>query len=229
MLVLLSACATSPTVTCNTPYILVGLECCLDNDANAVCDRDEGLVASGNGSCPELDCSLCPATIVEKNVTIDKTVYVCDKTQEVVEDPADCEGNKAHNAFEYYTPYTNAENRSGVELFTTRAACRDSVHAVEIHFRTVNNVKDLTIQAKQAIGEDWEDMGVFTDLSTKEDYVYGAICVGRCTPNAGFFLDPNKVHLIRAKFTVEENSDVGHSNEYIVDTREESDYMIKLC
>ena len=27
---------------CNKPYILVGYECCLDKDDNAICDKDEG-------------------------------------------------------------------------------------------------------------------------------------------------------------------------------------------
>jgi hypothetical protein len=33
--------AAQPAVVCNAPYILVGADCCLDKDANRICDRDE--------------------------------------------------------------------------------------------------------------------------------------------------------------------------------------------
>jgi len=38
-LFLISGCAQQ--ITCNKPYILVGTECCLDNDNNGICDKDE--------------------------------------------------------------------------------------------------------------------------------------------------------------------------------------------
>lgn len=39
LFLLLVACQSAPV--CNAPYILVGKECCLDEDANNICDRDE--------------------------------------------------------------------------------------------------------------------------------------------------------------------------------------------
>ena len=41
---LIAGCVSSPTgaqVVCNKPYILVGTECCLDQNTNSVCDTDE--------------------------------------------------------------------------------------------------------------------------------------------------------------------------------------------
>ncbi len=32
---------TGGTITCNTPYILVGTDCCLDSNDNKICDKDE--------------------------------------------------------------------------------------------------------------------------------------------------------------------------------------------
>lgn len=32
---------TGGTITCNTPYLLVGTECCLDSNDNKICDKDE--------------------------------------------------------------------------------------------------------------------------------------------------------------------------------------------
>lgn len=42
--VLLAGCTdvSKEAVVCNSPYIRVGTECCLDRDGNKICDRDEG-------------------------------------------------------------------------------------------------------------------------------------------------------------------------------------------
>jgi len=37
-----SGCVQNPP-TCNKPYILVGTECCLDQNDNSICDKDEGI------------------------------------------------------------------------------------------------------------------------------------------------------------------------------------------
>jgi len=41
-LLLVSGCCQQ--ITCNKPYILVGTECCLDQNDNSICDKDEVLV-----------------------------------------------------------------------------------------------------------------------------------------------------------------------------------------
>jgi len=41
VLVLIIAGCSSQKVVCNKPYILVGSECCLDQDDNGICDKDE--------------------------------------------------------------------------------------------------------------------------------------------------------------------------------------------
>ena len=41
ILLFLIGCLTQPIVVCNKPYILVGTECCLDQNNNSVCDKDE--------------------------------------------------------------------------------------------------------------------------------------------------------------------------------------------
>jgi len=40
---ILAGCQSQQKMTCNKPYILVGSECCLDKDNNAICDKDENL------------------------------------------------------------------------------------------------------------------------------------------------------------------------------------------
>jgi hypothetical protein len=44
-LILLNGCSQSEVgITCNKPYILVGTTCCLDQNNNSICDKDESQV-----------------------------------------------------------------------------------------------------------------------------------------------------------------------------------------
>ncbi len=224
---LLVACTAGPGIVCNEPYLLVGQECCLDSDANAICDRDEGLLS--DATCPELDCSLCPAQVVEKEVEVAVTRYVCEESGEAVDDPADCEGNEAYNAFAGYQPYTGAEERSVLDQFQLRTACRDSRHAIELHYASGSIPGPVTIQVKEAPGEEWRDLHAIED-APKETYLYGVFCAIPCTQNADFFLDPGQVYLLRARFDFTRLYDeMQYSNEYLVDAREEGEYLTKLC
>ena len=36
-----NGCKQQPTAVCNKPYILVGTDCCLDQNDNGICDSDE--------------------------------------------------------------------------------------------------------------------------------------------------------------------------------------------
>jgi hypothetical protein len=52
ILLVLIGCSTQPTVVCNKPYILVGTECCLDQNDNSVCDKDEKVQQQQPSSIP---------------------------------------------------------------------------------------------------------------------------------------------------------------------------------
>lgn len=231
VLVFLTACMSAPGVVCNAPYMLVGKGCCLDSNENGICDSDDGLLEMANGTydCPEQDCSLCPAQIVQKEVEVKVKSYICEKDGSEVSDPADCIGNKAHNPFEGYTPYTGAEARSVLESFTLRPACRDSEHAIEIHYVSGSIPGLVTIQVKESPSDEWRD--VFTlENPTNDKYLYGVFCIMQCTGNADWFLAPDKVYLLRAKFDfLRIYDEYQYSNEYIVDVREDGDYLTKLC
>jgi len=228
---LIAACSSGPAVVCNKPYIIHGRECCLDSNNNSICDVDEGLLLSNNATtaCSKTDCSLCPAEIVEKKVEVPVTHYICEKDGKEVTDPADCRGNKAFNPFERYRPYTGDENRSVLELFTLRPACRDSKHALELHYKAGSAPANLSVQVKESPTAAWRD--IFSLSSPPlEKYLYGAFCNGVCTSNVQWFLAPGKVYLLRVKFdywTLYGNYQ--HSNEYIVDAREDGPYLKKLC
>ncbi len=64
---------TGKTITCNSPYILVGDACCLDENHNSVCDKDESITEciNNDGTCPsscyatnDNDCTNCPTNQV---------------------------------------------------------------------------------------------------------------------------------------------------------------------
>lgn len=40
-IIFISGCASSNQIVCNKPYIQVGTECCLDENSNNICDKDE--------------------------------------------------------------------------------------------------------------------------------------------------------------------------------------------
>ena len=65
--IVISGCVQQPKqeVTCNPPYIKVGTECCLDENSNNICDRDETPTQPqtycGDGICQSNeDSSSCP-------------------------------------------------------------------------------------------------------------------------------------------------------------------------
>ncbi len=230
-LLVLAACSNQPAVVCNKPYIIHGQECCLDSNSNNICDTDDGLL-SGNATattCPELDCSLCPAQIVEKKVEVPVTKYICERDGSEVSDPAECVGNKGFNAFAHYKPYKGAENRSVLTTFTLRPACRDSKHALELHYAAGTSPENVTIQVKEEPTDKWRD--IYTVESAPiEKYLYAAFCANQCSKNVQWFLEPGKVYLLRARFNYQKiYGEDQYSNEYIVDAREGSDYMTKLC
>ncbi len=230
-LVVLAGCSGGPAVICSAPYILVGQECCLDSNDNDICDADDDLLAMADGTyeCPDVDCSLCPATIVEKNVSVQVVKYICEETGLTVEDPKECTGEIAANPFEDYEPYDGAEDRSVLEEFSFRAACRDSINSVEIHYIAGSIPSGVEIQVKESPTDGWETVYTLDD-ARMEKYLYAAFCEDDCTMNVEFFLDPNKVYLMRAEFDyLSLYGEVQRSNEYVIDAREDGEYLRKLC
>lgn len=225
---LLAACSTGPAVVCSKPYILKGTECCLDANGNGICDSDEGytLSAGANASCPAQDCSLCPATVIERNKTITVTKYVCAKTLEEVADPQECNVSVT-NAFTGYVPL-NASNGTVIQDFTVRPACRDSFHSVEIHFTTGTLSPNVTVQVKDSPAAEWQDAYTYTGGGT-DQYLYGVFCEGQCTTSGDFFLPP-KAYAMRLRFDYTQvYGDIQYSAEQVVDATTEGPFMTKLC
>lgn len=226
---LLAACSSEPAVICNVPYLLVGTECCLDSDASGICDVDEGVAppTRDGGECPELDCSLCPAKVIERNVTNTKKVYICADNMQQVEDAKECDRSTV-NAFAAYVPVAQKEG-TAIREFSVRPACRERFNAIEIHY-SVGSVPDaVTIQVKESPLELWRDLYTLSS-GNSEKYLYGALCPSFCTSNIEFYLAPEKAYLLRGKFDFTTiYGEVQYSSELVVDARKEGEFMTKLC
>lgn len=233
LLLFLSACSVKPAVICSKPYILNGQQCCLDTNANNICDVDEGLIVHSanrteSADCPKQDCSLCPARVVEKYVQNKSKVYICEKTLEQVSNPDDCVVH-AQNKFEGYQPVETNENGTVIEVFTVRPACRESFNSAEFHFKLGSASPSVVLQVKESPEGPWRD--VFTQTSgTTEKYIYGVFCDTQCTSSADFFLPPGKVYLFRLKVDYKKLYGVYQfSNEQLVDMTVDGSFATKLC
>lgn len=55
VIIFISGCVQQET-TCNKPYILVGNSCCLDQNDNNICDKDDHLIESPSGTPQLMEC-----------------------------------------------------------------------------------------------------------------------------------------------------------------------------
>jgi len=221
-LLFIAACG-GPSVECSKPYMLNGDECCLDNDSNAVCDKDDGRTTAPSSVCKQ-DCSLCPATIIQRNVTVTK--YICPDGKQV--DNAALCGTSAPNIFSGFTPSTVNEEGTVIEEFTVRPACR-GFNALEIHYKTGTSSPAVTVQVKDAPESDWRDVTTYTG-GAADHYIYGVFCENKCTSLGEFFLAPRKPYLVRVKFDFQKvYGNDQYSNEYVIDATEKGEYLTNLC
>lgn len=83
---LIAGCVSSPTgapVVCNKPYIIVGNECCLDQNNNSICDNDEP--AQKEELAKEVICNK-PYILVGTKCCLDKNNNLICDNEETVED-----------------------------------------------------------------------------------------------------------------------------------------------
>lgn len=223
LLIFIAACS-SETVVCNEPYMLKGTECCLDNNSDNICDAD----MPAQAECPELDCSLCAAEVVTRNVTNTVTKFICTSSGAVVENPDDC-SKAAGNAFDEYEPVVTNENGTVINLFTTRTACRDGHNAIEFHWNLGSTAQASEIQIKEAPEDEWETVYTY-DESAVDKFIYGVFCNNYCTSATDFYLDPDKAYLVRGRFNYNRlYEEYQYSNEHLVDATSEGEYKKKLC
>lgn len=225
ILLLVAACG-GPAVVCNSPYMIRGQECCLDKDANSICDSDEGKGAAAAGECPALDCTTCPATTVEKTVTV--TNYVCPDGRTASSQTACGAAPKTVNPFLNYTPSTTNQAGTAIESFSVRSACRDGEQGIEFHYKTGSIAESVVIEASEEPGGEWLRIYEY-DGNANDKYLYALFCDG-CVYTRDFAIEPGKAYLVRARFDFRAlYGGFQYSNEHVVDHTEGGAYATKLC
>lgn len=224
-LLFIAACSANQVV-CNEPYILVGEDCCLDSDANGICDRDEQEPLECED---QIDCSTCPPNIITETETVEITKYVCSDGVTTVDDIDDC-ADAMTSPEPIFTPITtNEDDQPVINEFSVRPACRGGYQAIEIYLDVGSTFNELEIQAKTEPDAPYETLFSF-DSTVYTKYLYGVFCEGQCTENADFFIDPNDKYLLRGKFDFTNTWDRSFtSNEHIVDATADGAYGSKLC
>ena len=209
-------------LVCNSPYIQVGGDCCLDTDGNKICDKDEQARES-----TEIVVTEEKPKIVPTEVKVTK--YVCSDGS-VVDMPEKCPVEESTpKEEEIVIPELDKNNEEGslVEKFEVNPACQSGENGGLISFKVGTVPASMVIQVKE-VGSDYVD--ILTKGGLYNGYVSFAICDTCRGVPVDFKLKPGKAYILKAKFDhTKVYNRIEYSNEYLVDTRAESEYMLKLC
>ncbi len=191
---LLVACAPDAP-TCATPYIASGDTCCIDKDADSVCDP------TTSESAPRLDCSLCPpefVTRVEEKIVYK---YVCPDGS--VHDTDDtCPQGAPSNA--HLFEGNDAQDESIITTFNARAACRGEYSAAEIHLEVSRSPTLVRLLVKSDPDGPFVQVAQFSGNSTiiDDEYYYIGFCDSvDCATVTDAQLPADTAHLVRAVLT----------------------------
>jgi hypothetical protein len=220
ILVFLVAC-TQHEISCTEPYIVNGNTCCLDKDANAVCDVDE--LEGGETLTPSEDvCELCPPKFVSELREIEVLRYVCTNGT-IVDTPDECAFVLRSNAVEFSV--NKEQNDEYVDSFRATPACRGLYSSAEVHTVLYKNPQTFVLQAKSS------PTGGFTDLlsieSTErqldETYLYVGFCDPfECNQLTDVQLAEDSAHVLRVKLIYADET-VEYTRERLVDPVESGD------
>jgi hypothetical protein len=106
-------------VVCNDPYIRVGIECCLDNNDNSICDVDEGLIGEEPAQQQEEPEGECTDSDGGKNHDVKGYVQVLGSGRQ--EDS--CTYHSDRDVHELYERYCDEDGNSKVEAFICPYKC----------------------------------------------------------------------------------------------------------
>ena len=201
-------------IICKSPYLLVGQECCLDKDANGICDKDEQ--------------SAEPKTVVvSKPEVIEVQKYVCSDGK-IVSNPKDCPVEKPAPEKEMSLPalITTTEEDTVILNFSVSPACKSGENGGEVFFKLGSIPEKVWLQARQ--GNDAYST-IFTREGVYEKYLSFVICDGCAGKGTDFTLKPDALYVIRGVFNQTVYDRMEYSNEHLVDTRASSPFIIKKC
>lgn len=177
--------------------------------------------------CPSctLDCSKCPSIIKYQNQTNTITQYIC-ANKRVVDNINDCEIPKQISV----TPRTTNEIGTAIQNVTVNPACVNGKNGGAVFFKVDTIPSNIVFQLKEE-GISWEEKFVFSGLLT--GYKYFTICDEEefgCKGLGDFYIEKNKIFLFQAVFN--QTSRFGkleYSNEHIIDTTADSEYLAEKC
>ena len=191
-------------VICREPYIQVGTGCCLDTNSNKICDSDE--VVQEKSANVEIEGTVPPPEIQPEKPAVEEPPVQPEK-------------------IEIPELITNNEAGTVINEVSLRPACLKGSHGGEIFFKVGTVPSSIKVNVKES-GKSYES--VFTRPGLYDGYIYFAIC-DNCY-DGDFQLKPGKVYVIDLEFNQTKVYDrIEYSNEHLIDTRPDSDYMKKYC
>ncbi len=177
--------------------------------------------------CPDcvMDCSLCPEKTKTETETITVTKYVCpDET--VVDNADECIKEQETGLDVGFEPILTNEEGTSIVNVEVKPACIKGRNGGLVYFKTGVLPKDVSFEIKEDINQEYKEIYKMNGLF--DQYKYFEIC-DECKGDADFNLEKNKVYLFRLKFNMTVIDKVQYSNEHIINTNPESDYMTKVC
>ncbi len=171
--------------------------------------------------CPDcvMDCSLCPEKTKTEIETITITTYICPDKREV-DNPDECE-HKPELDTDFEPILTNEKDTSIINVKVNPAYVKGK-NGGEVYFKIGVIPNDITFEIKEDINQEYKEIYKMDGLFEK--YKYFEIC-DECTGGADFNLEKNKVYLFRLKFNMTVLDKVQYSNEHIINTNPESNYI----
>lgn len=220
VLVLLAAC-TSQSPTCSSPYIVNGQSCCLDKDADGMCDAKDSQESVATS------CELCPPRFVTQKEEVPVYRYVCENGS-IMTEPGSC-GVKVRSTAHLFNPHED-QDETLINRFTSRPACRGEYNAAEIYMDLVKAPQRIVIEVKGTPTGQFETLAVLNGSSQVLDdvYFYVGLCTSiECSTVTDARFPPENAFLIRASLFYAEAQ--ATTKELLIDPTEEGDYGKKRC
>jgi hypothetical protein len=169
--------------------------------------------ASESGS----DYAKCPKIVITKNVTFTK--YVCANGR-IVDASDEC---NAPVATTNLTPVLTNEKNSSIDYVLIEPACIFGVNGGNVKFKLNNFARDIWVQTR--IDNNFKDIYHTTNLYEGSRL----FAIGDKLVNSDFNLPKNMFYLLRLKFFIPSLNQTQYSNEHLISTNPDSDFMTKKC
>jgi len=173
--------------------------------------------------CPDcvMDCSLCPEKTKTETETITITKYVC-QDKRIVDNADECETIPEAELDTDFEPILTNEKDTSIVKVTVTPAYVKGKNGGEVYFKIGVIPNDVIFEIKEDINQEYKEIYKMDGLF--DQYKYFEIC-DECKGGADFNLEKNKVYLFRLKFNMTVLDKVQYSNEHIINTNPESNYI----